>query len=471
MSRKNKLTGKTFEKVEITDVGAEGKAIAKTDERVIFIPFGAPGDIVDVLITRHRAKFLEGRIIKIHKESSMRVKPFCEHFIICGGCKWQHLDYAQQLKYKQKQVTDNLQRIGKVDYDYKLNRIIASEETQLYRNKLEFTFSHQRWLYDEEMKKDKKIKNPEGLGFHMPGYFDKVIDIKKCRLQPEPSNEIRLAIKKLAIKSGYGFFDIRKKEGFLRNVIIRNNLAGEFMVILVVFSDDQEKIKTLLDHLDENFPQVRFLYYIVNSKKNDSLDNLDPVLYKGGSYLSETIDGLKFNIGPKSFYQTNSRQAETLYNIAGKFAGLSGKETVYDLYTGTGTIANFLADKAKNVVGIEYVDEAVEHARENSRVNGIKNTEFIPGDVSKVFNEDLFSKYGNPGVVVTDPPRAGMHPKVLEQIKKTEASRIVYLSCNPATQARDIELLSDMYKLTEATPVDMFPHTQHVENVVLLERV
>ncbi len=471
MSRKNKLTGKTFEYIEVTDVGAEGKAIAKIDEQIIFIPFGAPGDIVDVYITKHRTKFLEGRITKIRKESQLRVEPFCEHFTICGGCKWQHLDYKQQLKYKQKQVTDNLQRIGKVGYDYKINPIIASEKTQFYRNKLEFTFSHQRWLYDEEIKQDEKVKNPEGLGFHMPGYFDKVIDINKCWLQPEPSNEIRLAVKKLAIQNGYSFFDIKNKEGFMRNVIIRNNLAGEFMVILVVFSDDQEKIKTILDHLDANYSQVKSLYYIVNSKKNDSLDNLEPVLYKGDPYLSETIDGLKFNIGPKSFYQTNSRQAETLYKIAGTFAGLSGKETVYDLYTGTGTIANFLAGKAKTVVGIEYVDEAVEHAKENSRMNGIKNAAFLSGDMLKVFNEEIFSKHGNPDVIVTDPPRAGMHPKVLEQIKKTNAARIVYVSCNPATQARDIELLSDMYKLKEATPVDMFPHTQHVENVVLLERV
>ncbi len=471
MSRKNKLTGKTFENIEITDVAAEGKSIAKIDELVIFIPFGAPGDIVDVNITKHRRNFLEGFITKIRRESDARVKPFCEHFTVCGGCKWQHLEYSQQLKYKEQQVVDNLERIGKVNYDYELLPIIPSPDITFYRNKLEFTFSNRRWFYEDEISSNAEIKNPHGLGFHMPGYFDKIIDINKCWLQPEPSNQVRLAVKERAAQKGYDFFDIKKKEGFLRNLIIRNNLAGEFMVILVVFSYDREKIKNILDHLDENFPQVKSLYYIVNSKKNDSLDDLEPVLYKGDSNISETVDGLIFRTGAKSFYQTNSRQAETLYNIAGKFAGLSGSETVYDLYTGTGTIANFLDGKAKKVVGIEYVEEAVEHARANSHVNNIKNTEFISGDMSQVFNDELFAKHGSPDIIVTDPPRAGMHPKVLEQIKKTKAGKIVYVSCNPATQSRDIEMLSDIYKLTVANPVDMFPHTQHVENVALLERV
>jgi len=466
--RKNKITGKTFENIEIRDVGAEGKAIARIGEQVVFIPFGAPGDIVDVIITKHRRKFLEGRIIRIHKESNMRVKPFCEHFTVCGGCRWQHLNYQQQLKYKEKQIADNIQRIGKISYNYKLHPIIPSPETIFYRNKLEFTFSNRRWLYDNEINNKDKINDSEGLGFHMPGFFDKIIDIHKCWLQPEPSNEIRLSIKKFAIQNGYSFFNIKKQEGFLRNVIIRNNLAGEFMVILVVFEKNHEKIVKILDHLHENFPQIKSLYYIINSKKNDSLDDLEPLLYKGDAYLSETLDDLVFQTGPKTFYQTNSRQALNLYNITCGFAGLTGEETLFDLYTGTGTIANFLARKAKKVIGIEHIEEAIEHARKNARLNKIKNTDFVSGNMSDVFNDELIEKHGKPDVIVADPPRAGMHPKVLNQLRKAKADKIVYVSCNPATQSRDIEMLSDIYKLTAANPVDMFSHTHHVENVTLL---
>jgi len=469
VSRKNKLTGKIYKNVEITDIGAEGKSIAKIDQKVVFVPFGAPGDIIDLHITKDRKKFLEGKIVNIHKESKQRVEPFCEHFTLCGGCKWQHLKYSQQLKYKEIQVTDTLQRIGKVNYNFSHNNIIPSPENQFYRNKLEYTFSNKRWLFDEEIKKNEKIEDPEGLGFHIPGYFDKIIDVKKCWLQPEPSNQIRLSIKSFAVQNGYSFFNIRKKEGFLRNVIIRNNLKGEFMVILVAFENNMEQITKILDFINKLFPQIKSLYYIINPKKNDSLDDLKPVLYKGDPHLSEVINGLVFKIGPKTFYQTNSRQAISLYNITSKYAGLTGKETVYDLYTGTGTIANFLAGQCKKVVGIEYLDEAVDHARENSRLNKIGNTEFLSGDMSKLFNEELFKTHGNPDVIVTDPPRAGMHPKVIEQLKKINASKIVYVSCNPATQSRDIEMLGDIYNIKSITPVDMFPHTQHVENIALLE--
>jgi len=467
--KKNKLTGKTFENVEITDIGSEGKSIAKINEQIVFIPFGAPGDIVDLRITKHRTKFLEGRITNIHKESEMRVKPFCEHFTLCGGCKWQHLEYSQQLKYKDKQVIDNLQRIGKVNYTFKHNYIYPSPKTQFYRNKLEFSFSHKRWLADEEIKRNEQVNNPEGLGFHIPGFFDKVIDVNKCWLQPESSNQIRLSIKKFAVQNGFSFFNIKKKEGFLRNVIIRNNMAGEFMVILVVSENKKVQINKILDFLTESFPQIKSLYYVINPKKNDSLDDLEPILYKGDFQLSEVIEGLTFKIGPKTFFQTNSTQAATLYNIVTEFAGLTGKEIVYDLYTGIGTIADFLAGHAQKVIGIEYIDEAVENARENSRVNKIENIEFLSGDMAKIFNEDLFQKHGNPDVIVSDPPRAGMHPKVIEQLKKSNAYKIIYVSCNPATQARDIEMLSDTYKLTAINPVDMFPHTQHVENIALLE--
>lgn len=471
MNRKNKLTGKIFENVEIIDIGAEGKSIAKIDKRIVFIPFGAPGDVVNVRITKHRSSFLEGQIISFVKESGLRTTPFCEHFTLCGGCKWQHIQYCQQLKYKEKQITDNLQRIGKIDYQYKLYPIVPSPENQFYRNKLEFTFSHKRWLYDEEIKQNNTINNPEGLGFHIPRFYDKVLDINTCWLQPEPSNHIRLAIKEYALKNGLSFFDIKNKEGFLRNLIIRNNLAGDFMIVFVFAWNDKKQIENILDYIHDVFPQVKSLYYMINSKKNDSISDLEPVHYKGDYYLTENIDELAFTIGPKSFYQTNSYQAATLYRIVEDFAGLTGAENVYDLYTGIGTIANFLAKKAGKIIGVDYVEEAIIHARKNASLNNIENTIFIAGDMLTVFKNETLKKYGNADVVITDPPRAGMHPDVLSRLKIIKPEEIVYVSCNPSTQARDIEMLSDLYRLIAINPVDMFPHTQHVENVALLKSI
>ncbi len=470
MSRKNRLTGQIFEKIKIIDIGAEGKAIAKIEEMILFIPFGAPGDVVDARIVKHKKNFLEGRIISFHERSNIRTDPFCEHFGICGGCKWQHIDYKEQVKFKQQQVIDNFQRIGKISYQFKTDPIIESPKIEFYRNKLEFSFSNKRWLSENEILQNEKIEDLEALGFHVPGFFDKIININKCWLQQEPSNEIRNAIRSFVISKGYSFFNIREKVGFLRNVIIKNNLAGDFMIILIVSEKDEKAIFSILDYLKKSFPQIKSLYYMINAKKNDSIDYLQPVLYKGDPYLKEDIDNLSFKIGPKSFFQTNSHQAKNLYKIAAEYADLDGSQVVYDLYTGTGTIANYVARKSKKVIGIEYIEDAVIDARENSKVNNIDNTFFVSGDMAEVLNEKLFEEYGRPDVVITDPPRAGMHSKVIEQLKKCGTRKIVYISCNPATQARDIDLMSDVFKVVSTNPVDMFPHTQHVENVALLER-
>lgn len=459
-----------IEHVEITDVAAEGKSIARHNDMVIFVNYGAPGDVVDIQIRKTRKRHMEGEIIRFHSKSDQRVTPFCEHFGTCGGCKWQHLDYNSQIQYKQKQVSDSLERIGKVNYPYQMIPVKGSDNTTFYRNKLEFTFSDKRWLERSEIEKDQEIHDLNALGFHIPGFFDKVLDIKKCWLQPEPSNRIRLRVKELSEKHQLPFYDFRKREGFLRNLIIRNNLRGEFMLVLVVKEENKQWIGLILDDLKQQFPEVKSLHYIVNAKTNDSISDLQPVHYGGQLFIEEQMEDLVFETGPKSFYQTNSEQAYELYKIMRDFAGLEGSEVVYDLYTGTGTIAAFVSRKAGRVIGVEYVDEAVSSAVKNAEKNRLNNLTFVHGDMAKVFNESFMNEHGRPDVVITDPPRAGMHPDVSATLARSGAQKIVYVSCNPATQARDIELLSPFYKVMKVQAVDMFPHTQHVESIVLLEK-
>lgn len=458
-----------LEKVKITDIGAEGNALARVDNLVVFVPMLIPGDIVDLRVIKKRKKYLEGKVVKFHEYSKDRITPRCIHFGVCGGCKWQHLPYRLQLQYKERQAIDALKRIGKIELPL-IDPILGSSDEFLYRNKLEYTFSDRRWLTDEEIRSDNDFEKEDALGFHIPGLFDKVLDINECHLQPEPSNSIRNSIRRYAHKKGLTFFNLREQRGFLRNLVIRNSLDGKVMVIVVFFHDEEERRNGLLDHIAMEFPQVTSLFYIINSKKNDSLTDQDPILYKGVDHLVEEMDGLKFRIGPKSFYQTNTKQALELYRIVIKYAGLSGKETVYDLYTGTGTIANFVAPYAGKVIGIEYVEEAVKDAENNSRINNISNTSFFSGDMKDILNEQFMILNGKPDVIITDPPRAGMHEDVVKTILSTAPDKIVYISCNPSTQARDVSLLSENYTVTRMQPVDMFPHTHHVENVILLER-
>lgn len=458
-----------MEKVRITDIGAEGNALARVDNLVVFVPMLIPGDLVDIRVIRKRKKYLEGRVVKFHEYSPDRIEPRCIHFGVCGGCKWQHLPYDLQLKFKEKQVNDNLIRIGKIDIP-EIKTIIGSSEIYLYRNKLEYTFSDKRWLTKEEVVSNDKFEKEDALGFHIPGLFDKVLDIKECHLQPEPSNSIKNAVRLYAHKNNLQFFDLQEQKGFLRNIVIRNSLEGKFMVIVVFFHDDVENRNGLLDFLASEFPQITSLMYVINSKRNDSLNDQKPVLYKGEDHLVEEMDGLKFRIGPKSFYQTNTRQALQLYHIAKEFAGFTGEEIVYDLYSGTGTISNYVAAYVQKVIGIEYVDEAVHDAIINSEINGIKNTHFFAGDVKEVLSEAFFASNGMPDIIITDPPRAGMHEDVIKVVVKAGAEKIVYISCNPSTQSRDIQLLSGEYYVDGVQPVDMFPHTHHVENVVFLKR-
>ncbi|HUX96775.1 MAG TPA: 23S rRNA (uracil(1939)-C(5))-methyltransferase RlmD [Bacteroidales bacterium] len=467
MSRKK--SNILLERVRITDIGAEGNAIARVDNMVVFVPMLIPGDVVDIRVVRKRKKYLEGRVVKFHEYSSDRINPRCIHFGTCGGCRWQHLPYQLQLKFKEKQVRDSLIRIGKADIP-EMSQIRGSEEEYFYRNKLEYTFSNRRWLTDDEIKSGLPVEKEPALGFHIPGLFDKVLDIKECHLQPEPSNSIRNSLRKYALENGLSFFDLKEQKGFLRNIVIRNSLDGSVMVIMVFSHEDESSRIGLLDFLLNEYPQIISLQYIINTKKNSSLGDQLPVHYKGQGYLTEEIDGLKFRIGPKSFYQTNTRQGVTLYRITRDLAGLTGNEIVYDLYTGTGTIANYLAGSAKQVIGIEYVEEAVEDARINSQINNIGNTQFFSGDIKDVLSENFFLVNGRPDVIITDPPRAGMHEDVIKSILLAFPQRIVYVSCNPATQARDIQLMSDHYSVIKVQPVDMFPHTHHVENVVLLNR-
>ncbi|MDX9941446.1 MAG: 23S rRNA (uracil(1939)-C(5))-methyltransferase RlmD [Bacteroidales bacterium] len=471
MARRHPLFNQVIENLTITGFAAEGKAIARVGEMVLFLNYGAPGDVVDVRISKTKKNFLEGEILRIHKPSEDRTEPFCAHFGICGGCKWQHLGYDRQLHYKQQQVVDSLERIGRVKPgSFELVPIAGTEHATFYRNKLEFTFSNKRWLTRKDIDSGREFKDLDGLGFHIPGLYDKVLDIEKCWLQPEPSNSIRLAVKGFAKEKGLSFYNIKEDAGLLRNLIIRNSSTGEVMVSMIFGEDKPEQISLVMDYIRDSFPEVTTLAYFINDKKNSSLADLEAVIYHGKPFMLEEMEGLRFAIGPKSFFQTNAPQAYKLYRIARDFAGLEGHELVYDLYTGTGTIALFLAQQAAKVVGVEYVEEAVEHARENAAFNGVTNTLFFAGDMASVFNETLLDRHGYPHVVVTDPPRAGMHPDVVKQIIRSGADKVIYVSCNPATQARDIAMLSNMYILKKVQPVDMFPHTQHVESVALLIR-
>lgn len=466
MARKKKELP-LIENIEIVDVAAEGKAIAKVDDLVVFIPYVVPGDVIDLQITRKKNKYAEGKPVRFISYSPNRTEAFCEHFGICGGCKWQVLPYAEQLKYKQKQVEDNLTRIGKIELP-DIHHILGSEKTQFYRNKLEFTFSNKKWLTLEQINSGESFDNMNALGFHIPGMFDKVLDIDKCWLQEDISNQIRNFIRQYCYDKNYTFFDLRNRGGLMRNLIVRTSTTGELMVIVVFYDDEKEQQEDLLTAVATEFPQITSLLYIINQKANDTITDQDVLVWKGNDCIYEEMEGLKFKIGPKSFYQTNSEQAYNLYKIARDFANLSGDELVYDLYTGTGTIANFVASKAKKVVGIEYVEDAILDARVNSQINKIDNTLFYAGDMKDILTQDFINEHGRPDVIITDPPRAGMHDDVIKTILFAEPDRIVYVSCNPATQARDLSLLDEKYKVERVQPVDMFPHTHHVENVVLL---
>ena len=458
-----------FEQVEITDIAAEGKAVARVNDLVVFIPYGAPGDIVDLQIYRKKHKYAEGRVIKTHVSSPIRVAPFCEHFGVCGGCKWQHIPYEYQLKYKQKQVFDNLTCIGKIPLP-EFDPIKGSAHTEFYRNKLEFTFSNKSWLTAEQLASADEYTDRNALGFHIPGMFDKVLDIKKCWLQDDISNRIRLAVKKFAIDNNYLFFDLREQTGLMRNIIVRTASTGEIMLIVVFFEDDTERIQAMMNFIAREFPQITSLLYIVNTKANDTITDQEVHVFRGRDYIFEEMDGLRFKIGPKSFYQTNSAQAYELYKVAADFAALTGDELVYDLYTGTGTIANFIARRVRKVIGIEYVPEAIEDAKANAAFNGLDNTLFYAGDMKDLLTPAFIEEHGRPDVIITDPPRAGMHDDVIKTLLFAAPRRIVYVSCNPATQARDLSLLDVDYRVARVQPVDMFPHTHHVENVVLLEK-
>ena len=459
-----------MENIEIESVAAEGKALARVDGTVLFVQFAVPGDIVDVKVTKKKKNYMEGYILRLVKPSAHRLEPFCSHFGICGGCKWQPLPYEMQLQAKQQQVYDQLVRIGHLDVP-EIQPIAGSEKTAGYRNKLEFTFSNRRWIEAGEDPEKIAPEDRVGLGFHVGRFFDKVLDIRHCYLQDGPSNDIRLFIRKYAVEHGLEFFDIRNHHGFLRNMIVRNNLKGDVMLILCFYHEDEAARTALLDSVAAEFPQIKSLWYVINGKGNDSIADQECILYKGEDAIYEQMENLKFKIGPKSFYQTNSLQAYTLYSIARDFARLQGGETVYDLYTGTGTIAQFISAKASKVIGIEYVPEAIADARVNARNNGITNCEFFAGDMKDVLTDNFIAEHGKPDVIILDPPRAGIHPDVAQVILNAAPERIVYVSCNPASQARDLAILSGKYRITAVLPVDMFPHTHHVENVVALEAV
>lgn len=472
---KTKKTLPILENITVLDASSDGQSVAKTDEYVIFIKGAVPGDIVDVQVTRKKSKYREAKTIAVKHKSEKRTDPVCKHFGVCGGCKWQNMDYKWQLFYKQKQVTDALTRLAKIELP-EIQAIVPSKKVYHYRNKLEFTFSNKKWLTEEEIQ-DKSLTFEDGLGsnarnalgFHIPGLFDKILDIENCHLQEDPSNAIRNEVKKYAFENNLPFFDIREKLGLLRNIIIRSTSTGEWMVIVSFYYDDKTVIENMLNHIADKFPQITSLHYVINSKQNDTIGDLDITLFKGNDSIFENMEGLKFKISPKSFYQTNSDQAYELYKITRDFAAIKNTDTVYDLYTGTGTIANFVAHQAKKVVGIEYVPAAIEDAKVNSKLNNIENTTFYAGDMKDVLNDAFIKANGKPEVIITDPPRAGMHDDVTNKILEIAPQRIVYVSCNPATQARDLQLLDSKYKVTKVQPVDMFPQTHHVENVVLLE--
>ena len=457
-----------LENVLIESVAAEGKALARVDGTVLFVPFAVPGDVVDVKVTKKKKNYMEGFILRIVTPSEHRIEPFCSHFGICGGCKWQPLPYQMQLQAKQQQVYDQLVRIGHLDVP-EISPIIPSGKTEYYRNKLEFTFSRRRWIFSDEDPDSMTEAERCGLGFHVGKFFDKVLDIKQCYLQKDPSDRIRLFIKEYALGHGLEFFDIREHTGFLRNMFIRTAEDGSVMLIVCFYHEDAGARCALLDAVSAEFPQITSLYYVINGKANDSIADQECVLYKGEEAIYEYMEGLKFKIGPKSFYQTNTEQAYRLYSVAREYAALTGHETVYDLYTGTGTIAQFVSSKARKVIGIEYVPEAIADAKENARANGITNCDFYAGDMKDILTDGFVEAHGKPDVVILDPPRAGIHPDVAEVILNAEPARIVYVSCNPASQARDLAILSGKYSITAVQPVDMFPHTHHVENVVRLD--
>jgi 23S rRNA (uracil1939-C5)-methyltransferase len=464
--------GDILENVVIESMAAEGKCVARVDGLVLFVEGAAPGDVADISLTRIKTSFLEGRAVGIKKFSDKRAEPFCSHFGLCGGCKWQNLDYATQLYYKQQQVIDNLERLGGLVLP-EMKSIIASQKIKHYRNKLEFSFSSFRWFTKEEMESEKELSR-NGLGFHLPKSFDKVFDVEHCYLQPEPSDSIRLAIKEIALRENIPFFDTRRQTGFLRTLGIRTSNTGEVMIILQVTSLNKEWIEKILGMISDTFPQVTSLNYVVNAKKNDTYGDLEVHCWKGKPYITETMpkpDGngvLQFRVGPKSFYQTNAEQALELYRVAWLMASLKGNELVYDLYTGTGTIANFIAAQAKKVIGLEYVSAAIDDAKVNSQINSITNTDFYAGDIKDLLDDNFLNTHGRPDVVITDPPRAGMHEDVCKMLLKAAPEKIVYVSCNPATQARDVKMLSEKYEIKAVQAVDMFPHTMHVENVVML---
>ena len=458
-----------LEKVSIENIGAEGKSIARVDSIVVFVKDAVPGDVVDLQVFRKKGRYMEARVVKYHSYSDQRTEPFCEHFGVCGGCKWQHLPYDRQLHYKEQQVVDAFRHIAGVEIPETMP-ILASDPITQYRNKLEYTFSNHRWLLDHEAKQETPFEHTNAVGLHVPGRFDKVVDIQTCYLQGEPTNALRNFLREIALELKLTFYDHRTNEGLLRNLIIRTTTLGEVMVILSVQFDVQE-VYEVLDAIKEKFPDLTSLMYVINPKKNETLYDQEIIIWSGRDHIFEQLEKLKFKIGPKSFFQTNSYQALRLYQVAREFAGLKGDEVLYDLYTGTGTIANFMAASARTVVGIESVPESIEDAKANSEINGIGNTHFFAGDMKDIFTDSFIKENGRPDVIITDPPRAGMHTKVLDQILKIAPERIVYVSCNPATQARDVELLGGSYRVTRIQPVDMFPHTHHVENVALLEAI
>lgn len=466
MGRKNNKYPQ-IEGLEIIDIAAEGKAIGKHNDMVVFVPMCTIGDIVNVQINNKRRRFMEGFVIDYVKKSPSRAEPFCSHYGDCGGCRWQHIAYEDQLKQKQKQVEDQLVRIGKIEIP-EIIPILGSDKKTYYRNKLEFTFSPKRWATREELNNNDVVERNNALGFHVGGMFDKILDIESCYLQEDPSNEIRKEIKKFTTENNYSYYNMRTHEGLMRNLVIRTSSTGDTMLIVIFGYNDSENIEFLMKHIKNKFPKISSLMYIINEKLNDSYSDQEVILYSGNDYIMEAMDNLKFKVGPKSFYQTNSIQAYNLYKITRDFAKLTGNEVIYDLYTGTGTIANFIANNCKKVIGIEYVSDAIEDAKVNSEINNIKNTSFYAGDMKDVLNDKFIEENGTPDIIILDPPRAGIHEDVANTILRAAPNRIVYVSCNPATQARDIALMNDLYYVEKVQPVDMFPHTHHVENVVSL---
>ena len=471
MARKKKPLP-LLENITITGVAAEGKAIAKVDNLVVFVPYAVPGDVVDLQVRRKKHSYAEAEVVKFHRYSEQRATPFCQHFGVCGGCKWQCLPYEEQLRYKQQQVVDNLTRIGKIELP-EVSPILGSRHTQCYRNKLEFGFSNKKWLTFEEVASGTKFEVMDAVGFHIPGAFDKILDIDTCYLMDDINNRLRNGIRSYALSHQLTFFDLRAQTGLLRNMMVRTSATGEVMLLLqfcIRSAQEEQQSRDLLAHIHETFPEVTSLLWVNNLKCNDTIGDLEVHTYAGTDFIYETMENLRFKVGPKSFYQTNTEQAYELYKVARHFAGLTGSELVYDLYTGTGTIANFVAHQARQVIGIEYVPEAIEDAKENARINGLNNTLFYAGDMKDILNRDFIDRHGRPDVIITDPPRAGMHTDVVDTILFASPRRIVYVSCNPATQARDLALLDSQYRVVAVQPVDMFPQTHHVENVVLLEK-